>query len=577
MSCTTKLSLMARGAHEYREYPDRRWVPEMRPLIAAGLLLATCLTGCARQEIDASGPRKKSIQVRAGLLNEVWTPPPYHHRNDGHWPTWWFVYDRLLDNDVLHQPKYPNLATHWESTGDKLVHTFHLRRDVRWHDGKPFTAHDVEATFLFIMDGYLMSPGHHVQFDQLVGLADYRARRAGRIEGLQVLDDHTIRFELERPAPFFLWNIGIISILPKHQLDIVGESRKVEGHRIWRDPGAIGTGPFKLVETQPFQYVRLEAYRDYHRGAPKIDEVIIHDKDAALAAINHQLDLGFPPAPSAASEIDALPHMEVIALRSNANAAISMNVTLPELQDVRVRRALFHAIDRETISQSIYGAYGGAEVPVTVMPTVAWRHQDLPRMEYDPEKAVALLKEAGWNPSRPLTIVMRDIDMAGIRLDLATIAQDYWKRVGVEVKVEAVEAAILSERMLRGEFDFYVGGWTGVLPLSMVNFRSDGHYKTAYGYLNPEVDDLAARVDTTSNLEELRELYLKMQELVWDDVVYFPLLHPVVLVAKSKRLQMGPMADTIGYPTAIWWHEWDVVEENAARPSTEELSAADGG
>jgi ABC-type transport system substrate-binding protein len=199
-----------------------------------------------------------------------------------------------------------------------------------------------------------------------------------------------------------------------------------------------------------------------------------------LAAINNQLDLGFPPTPSAASEIGALSHMEIVPLRNNANVHVSMNVSLPELQDERVRRALFHAIDREAISQGIYGDYGGAEVPVTVMPALEWRHLDLPRMEYNPSKAKALLQEAGWKPSRQLTIVMRDIDMASIRLDIATIVQDYWKRVGVHVKVEAVEAAILSERMLHGEFDFYVGGWGGVLPLSMVNFRSDGPQKAAY-------------------------------------------------------------------------------------------------
>ncbi len=525
-------------------------------MLAALVFLGAHLSGCNLQAED-SEPQKKSIQIRLRLLNEVWTPPPYNHRNDGHWPTWWFVYDRLLDNDVSHKPAYPNLATHWESTADRLIHTFHLRRDVRWHDGARFTARDVEATFLTILDGYLISPEALGQFHNLVGYNEFCAKKTDRIAGLQVLDEHTIRFQLTRPSPFFFWNVGIISILPKHQLDVVGRSSKVEGHPIWRRP--VGTGPYKLVETQPFQFLRLEAYDDYHHGRPKIDEVIFHDKDEALAAINHQLDLGFPPTPAAAAEIGTLPHMEIVPLQTNSNAHVSMNISLPELKDVRVRRALFHAIDRKAISQSIFGTFGGAEVPVTVMPAVNWRHLDLPRIEYDPEKAKALLEQAGWNPSRPLTIVLRDIDMAGIRLDLATIVQDYWKRVGVNVKVEAVEAAILSERMLRGEYDFYVGGWGGMLPLSIVNFRSNGHHKAAYGYLNREVDALAAHIDTTSDRAELRELYLKMQELIWDDVVYFPIIHPLGLMAKSKRLKLGPMPDTIGYPTAMRFHEWDVV------------------
>ena len=109
--------------------------------------------------------------------------------------------------------------------------------------------------------------------------------------------------------------------------------------------------------------------------------------------------------------------------------------------------------------------------------------------------------------------------------------------------------------------------------MSITNFRSDGHYKAAYGYLNPEVDALAARIDTTSDRDLLRKLYLRMQELVWDDVVYFPIIHPLGLMAKSKRLKIGPMADTIGYPTAMGFHEWDVVEE-AAPESSAEVSEA---
>ena len=86
------------------------------------------------------------------------------------------------------------------------------------------------------------------------------------------------------------------------------------------------------------------------------------------------------------------------------------------------------------------------------------------------------------------------------------------------------------------------------------------------------MDALAARVDTTFDREQLRELYMKMQELVWDDMVYFPIIHPLGLMAKSKRLKIGPMPDTIGYPTAMRFHEWDVVDEEPVA----EVSAAAG-
>ena len=540
------------------------------PAWVAGLLLCAALGACSEKEEGSaatSARENKTIHVRASLLNEVWTPPPWSHRNDGHWPQWWFIYDRLLENNEQNEAEHPNLARSWEVSQDKLRYTFHLRDDVRWHDGRPFTARDVETTFLFILDGYLTSPAFTSQLMTLEGLEEYRAGRAEAIAGIQVVDDHTIRFSLAQRVPFFLWNIALISILPRHQLEEVGESSKVEGHGIWRDPGALGTGPFRLAETVPFQFVRLTAYEDYHMGAPKIDEVIIHAKETALAASNGELDLG-DATPSAAAEIARMPHMEILAIPTSHITSLTVNVSAPALRDVRVRRALLHAIDRRTIAESMFGAYGEVEVPNAVMPAITWRRTDLAPVPYDPQKARQLLAAAGWDPSTELEINMRDIDMAGIRLDIATIVQGYWKEVGVEAKVVPVEAAVTTDLLLKGEFDFYMGGWAGVVPVSMLRFRSGSPTPAAFGYSNPEVDALAARIDTTFDRAQLRLLYDEMQKQVWEDAAFFPILNTMVLRAKSKRLKTEPRVANLHFPIGTWWHRWEVVEQGP----TEETS-----
>ena len=533
------------------------------PAWVAGLLLCAALGACSEKEegpAAISGQAQKTIHVQAALLNEVWTPPPWSHRNDGHWPQWWFIYDRLVENNQQYEAEFPNLALSWEVSPDELSYTFHLRDDVRWHDGRPFTARDVETTFLFILDPYLNSPAFTSQLMTLEGLEEYRAGRAEDIAGIQVIDDHTIRFRLARPVPFFLWNIALISILPRHQLETVGESSKVEGHALWRDPGALGTGPFRLAETVPFQFVRLTAYEDYHMGAPKIDEVIIHAKETALAASNGELDLG-SATPSAAAEIARMPHMEIHALPTSHITSLTVNVSAPALRDVRVRRALLHAIDRLTIAETMFGAYGEVEVPNAVMPAVTWRRNDLAPVPYDPQKARQLLGAAGWDPRTELEIYMRDIDMAGIRLDIATIVQGYWKEVGVEAKVVPVEAAVTTDLLLKGEFDFYMGGWAGVVPVSMLRFRSGSPTPAAFGYSNPGVDAIAARIDTTFDRAQLRLLYDEMQKQVWEDAAFFPILNTMVLRAKSKRLKIEPKVANLHFPIGTWWHLWDVVEQ----------------
>ena len=141
----------------------------------SGLLLCAVLGACSEEEegpAATSAPAQKTIHVQAALLNEVWTPPPWSHRNDGHWPQWWFIYDRLLENNEQYEAEHPNLARSWEVSTDELSYTFHLRDDVLWHDGKPFTARDVETTFLFILDGYLTSSAFTSQFMTLEGLEE---------------------------------------------------------------------------------------------------------------------------------------------------------------------------------------------------------------------------------------------------------------------------------------------------------------------------------------------------------------------------------------------------------------------
>lgn len=528
--------------------------------LAAGSLFLSATVLYAASAAETAAAEKATIQMPGRLVYEVWTPAPWSHRNDGHWPQWWLVFDRLLENNGQHIPEIPSLATSWDISEDGLQYTFHLRDDVVFHDGTPFTAHDVKATFEIILDGYVTSPTWIGNLLNLDGVDAHRSGGADGVSGIEAVDDYTVRFHLTRRTPGFLRNVSITSIMSKAQAELVGEGSKVEGHPTWSVPN--GTGPFKVVETEPFQFIRLEKHDAYHRGTPKIDEIIIHAKDPALAAANHEADFAFfQITPTSAKEVAKLEHMEVFAQVLNHLTAMSVNINRPELRDPRVRRALMMAIDRQTIADSLYGDYGDPIVPQGILPAIGWRNPNLTPVNYDPDGAKALLAEAGWDFGTTVTILLRDIDAGGIRLELATIVQDYWKEIGIAAEVELVEVAVIGTRLNESDFDFYMGGWSAVTPEALLRLRSDSPAPIGRGYSNPEVDRIAEQITTTYDMDELRALYDELQVHAWNDMVYMPVINTMGLKARSSRLSTpGVIPDILNFPIDISWHEWEVVE-----------------
>jgi peptide/nickel transport system substrate-binding protein len=355
-----------------------------------------------------------------------------------------------------------------------------------------------------------------------------------------------------------------MSILPDHQLSQVEDSSKVEGHAQWQNSGNVGTGPFKLVETEPFQFLVLEAYEDYHFGKPKIDKIqlVNQHKKTALAAQKNEMDYGPFISTEESLELKDMDHMEVAVRPSNHFTSITMNVTKAPLSDVRVRQALLYALDREAMAEAVFAGFEDviSPPPNAPLPALGWTNTKLTKYEHNPDKAKALLKEAGVASGTEITLNLRDIDMGGIRQDLATLAQAYLKDVGIELKVEAVEATTLAERMLKGDFQMYLGGWAAMNPFVLSNFRSESN-QGSWGYGNPKVDALLEQLASATAMEEIRRLSDEVQAVVWEDVATIPLLQSLNFSARSKRLKtVGPITDNYNAPVGTPWHLWEIVE-----------------
>ena len=424
------------------------------------------------------------------------------------------------------QPAPSGLADYWEISPDNRTYTFHLNKDAKWHDGTDFTAADV----VFSADA-LANPES--------GSA-YTGSFVDTVESWRAIDDDTFEIVAKEPVYTFLYDIQPLDIIPKHIWEDVPLAD-------WRtDPGAtgadasrvIGTGPFKFQEWRPGESVTLVRNDNYYDKAPYLDVYTMRIWPDQTGAVNALLN----------GEIDAvsLESADVAAVEGTPGVAIAEFPSLgflyyefnldPEVttkwQDQRVRQALLYALDRQSIVDNILLGY--AEVAQGTQPTVSYAYAPdrvTTKYTYDPEKAAALLDEAGWTDSDGDGIRDKDGEALSFELlypaglsewdQLAAYAQDAWSAVGVDAQPRALEfPALIEATTTNPTFDiaFYRFGWDA----SFIQDAMFGcaQYQVGFNdmkYCNPELDEINAQAKRTFDEEARRELLIQASNIVNDE------------------------------------------------------------
>mgnify|MGYP000530602486 CR=1 FL=1 len=297
------------------------------------------------------------------------------------------IYDPLVRLD----PKLnivPWLATSWEVSEDGKVWTFKLRKGVKWHDGKPFTADDVVFTF---------TKGIELGTPRFIDLKDY-------VEKVEKVDDYTVKFTLKYPYPFFLYDLatGYIYIVPKH----IWEDKNITK---WENPHPIGTGPFKWSERVAGEYIILVKNDDFWiPNVPKITKIIvkvIRESEARFMAIKRgEVDTERYSTPvTLVKQALKDPNLKVVTAPGLWLIYMAFNPFV--INDPRVFVAIHYAINRTEVIEKANRGYG---YPVYTILNKQWHGKwaaTYIKFEYDPEKAKKILEEAGWI----------DIDGDGIR------------------------------------------------------------------------------------------------------------------------------------------------------------------
>lgn len=440
---------------------------------------------------------------------------------------------------------------------------FKLREGIRWHDGAPFSSRDVAFTYRAIMDEAIASPRK----------SDFDLIQSVETPGL-----HTVRVTYRKPYSPAL-NSWMISILPAHLLD--GKPPDWWAKNFNRCP--IGTGPYKFDRWKTNEYIRVVRNPDWFEApGPWLDAIVYRSLpdqlSLRLAFETRQVDFwSAEPWTVAAFEKD--PRFTVFSAPSNSYNYIGWNLRRPLFQDQRVRQALAHAVNvPEMVKYILYG-YGTQSTGIFT-PQTWFFNPDITPYRFDPDKARALLDEAGWVPG-PDDIRTKNGERFSFTLitnngnetrrDIATLVQDNLKSIGIEVRIELYEWAVfLKNYVNKGDFDAIVLGWSLGYDYDQFQIwhssQTNPEQLNVVGFKNTEADHLLEAIPLEYNRSKIRKMTAELQSLIYREQPYLFLFVPqstTVMWKDSYRiLRPGPGGGWIESPVettkAGWsfWSDW---------------------
>ena len=414
--------------------------------------------------------------------------------------------------------------------------TWNLRPDVLWHDGQPFTSEDVCFTWRFVTSEHSQTYNR----DQYLGIIDCR-----------MPDDHTVVFRWDG---LYAYYAGLFeAILPEHVLGGMTTEQIVNFVPYNRGPQTIGTGPFRFAEWRAGEHIRVVRNESYWRGPeyPAIDEIVwafLPDANTRLNAMKAGRYDYARILPTQVEEVASLDGYETHLVSSNSMMHFDVSVNTQRGQllfgDANVRRALFHAIDREAIAdQLMQGTVTIANSPLN--PTSPYHNASVPAFSYDPERSRNLLDAAGWKPG-PDGIRTRDgtrftfvmINRAGSadRIAIAQVIQAQLREVGVEVRFETLESAAWTQKWRTGQWEAVVSAWFLPADPSLTNIYACAGHNNMTGLCDAALDDALRASDRTLAFEERKPLLDRAQVLIAESAMTLPIYYNVVPELVSERV-----------------------------------------
>lgn len=534
----------------------------MRLILAAAMAASLAMTGCgggsAGETTAAGGGGDSTVTAAAAgeskgtavdttgylvaVLNaDIQTADVQKTSKDYQTPM--NIFDRLVDINVAEDGTtsvIPALAESWDISTDGLQYTFHLRQGVKFHNGNDFTAEDVAYTFhrLLTVEG-----GVNSEFiDQVKGANELLEGTADTLEGLEVVDDYTVKITLKEPYAAFLACISSpgVSIYDS-------EATEAAGDQFGLDPAVtVGTGPFIFTSWTLNDQIVMTKNDNYWKGATALPGVVVKiipdTETQTMMFENGELDIiDLDFVTDAIDRFVATYPDQIIEGNRVGITYLTMNQNIEPLNNVQVRKAVQMAIDKQTILDALYGGRGQVEYGIFPHGLIGF-NPDQEVIPYDPEAAKALLAEAGYADG--FTMELSADSSASDTVTMALeIIKEQLAEVGINAEIKNYDQATWLDTRKAGELGSFLATWTADFndPDNFIYTFFGNEEKTRIRSINYPDTAVMERVSAARGIvnddERIAEYHALEEKIIHEDAAWAPMYSRKHLFAVSKRVQ----------------------------------------
>ncbi|AKD39798.1 TPA: ABC transporter substrate-binding protein [Pasteurella multocida] len=450
----------------------------------------------------------------------------------------------------------PALAEKWDVSEDGKTYVFHLRKGVKFHSNKDFKpTRDFNADDVVFSFNRQLDPNHPyhkvsgVSYEYFIGMDMQNI-----IDKVEKVDDYTVKISLKVPNAPFLANLAMdfASIYSAQYADAMAKAKTPEK----LDSAPIGTGPFEFVSYQKDSAVRYKAFENYWQGKAKIDRLVFSitpDASVRYAKLQKGECHAAPyPNPADIAKLKADSNITLLTKPGLNVGYLNFNVQKAPFDNVKVRQALNYAVNKDAIIESVY--QGAGQVAKNPIPPTMWSYNDeVKDYAYDPEKAKALLKEAGFENGFETDLwampVSRPYNPNARRM--AELVQADWEKVGVKAKIVSYEWGEYLKRMRAGDHQTGMMGWTGDngdpdnflnTLLSCAAVESGSNYAN---FCHKEFNDLVTKAAQVTDPAERTALYQQAQLVFKEQAPWITIAHSTTYFPVRKEVK-GYVIDPFG-------------------------------